>query len=103
MERSPIQGILLKSDKQIQRESELLEAKNLLQMAYATYLNFQGQDEGSDLIEFINKYGKAIGDMIEDHPTIVESYEKLLKEGKESEFDFGKMETTLKSYLPTLH
>lgn len=103
MEKPHVEGILLMSEREIEAEHEKLAAKNFLQFAYAQKLNFLDQDEGASLEEFIFKYGKPVGDMIKDHPEVLSSYQALLKENRQDEFDFTHFENLLKSYLPTIH
>lgn len=98
-----VQGIILKSEREIELESKLLEAKNMLQIGYAAHLNFLGQDEGAEFSEFVEKYGKAIGDLLLKHPEILNQYATLLKRGEQDKFDFNTFEKRLKPYLPTLH
>ena len=104
MENVPgIKGIDLSSKSEIELKSKLLEAKNMLQIAYAAHLNFLGQNEGSEFAEFVEKYGKAIGDLLIKHPEILNQYATLLKRGEQDNFDFVTFEKRLKLYLPTMH
>lgn len=103
MEKPHLEGIVLMSKKEIESEQEKLAARNLLQFAYAQKLHFLDQDEGASFEEFVFKYGKAIGDMIADHPEILNSYQTLLQEGRQDEFDFNVFKDYLKPYLPTIH
>lgn len=116
MELPKFEGIILKSNQELenekkqaearaQEEQEKICAKNFLQFAYAQRLKFLPED--NDLLDaFILKYGEAIGEMIKVHPEIVDSYRRLLQEGKQDKYDFNHFEEILrqyKSHIPTVH
>jgi len=97
------EGIILKSPTEIERNNKLLLARNMLQLAYASQLNFNEQDEGATMEEFINKYAEALGKVFTDHPEIIISYEQLMKDGKERQFNISELQELIKPYLPAIH
>lgn len=103
MEKPHLEGIVLKSKREIESESEKVLMGNLLQLAYASKLQFLGNDEGSSFEVFLERYGEAIRNMLKDNPEILETYSTLLREGKEKDFNFEEISNLLKSYLARLH
>ena len=103
MDRLSPQGIILKSEREIQIESDHLNARNMLQFALAENLNFKEQSEGASLVQFADKYAESIGIVLNDHPDIILEYEALLKVGKEDQYDFGELKELIQPYLPTIH
>ncbi len=103
MDRLSPQGIILKSEREIQIESDHLNARNMLQFALAENLNFKEQSEGASFEQFADKYAEAIGIVLNSHPEILLQYEALLKSGKEGQFDFRELKELIKPYLPIHH
>jgi hypothetical protein len=103
MDKLSPQGILLKSELEIQIESDHLNARNMLQFALAENLNFKEQSEGASFEQFVDKYAESIGVVLGKHPEVLLEYEALLKVGKEDQYDFHKLKELIKPYLPTLH
>lgn len=103
MDRLSPQGIILKSEREIQIESDHLNARNMLQFALAENLNFKEQSEGASFEQFADKYAEAIGLVLNNHPEIIFEYEALLKDGKEGQYDFHELKELIQPHLPTLH
>lgn len=96
MENKPTQDIEVLSEIEIERKADFLNAKNMLQIAFALYLGF----DDSNFDDFVTIYGKAIGKIVEDSPDIVEKYDLLLKEDKQNQFDFAQFKDVLRAYIP---
>ena len=103
MDRLTPQGIILKSAREIEIESDHLNSRNMLQFALAENLKFNEQSEGASFEQFADKYAEAIGIVLKDHPEIIFEYEALLKSGKEDQYDFRELKELVKPYLPTIH
>ncbi len=103
MKGMDIQGIPIESTMNVERETDLLEVKNKLQFRVAESLGFWKRDDDPMFEEFIDRYGRALSEMLNAHQEILMAYQKYLKEGSEKEFDITEIKNLLPKYLPKVH